>query len=122
MEVVALSRSLPLRALARLRPIERTHFLTPSSHPALTIQRSYASSNNGDSKDPDRKPKQEPEWSNSTNPKITLDSLGATRSVKIVIIVAFSIVATAESIFWIKTIWSWWAPSEVKPEQEEETS
>ncbi|KAF2806447.1 uncharacterized protein BDZ99DRAFT_466021 [Mytilinidion resinicola] len=41
----------------------------------------------------------------------SLKELGATRTVKIVVIIALTIAGTAESIFWAKVLWAKFAPS-----------
>ena len=46
-----------------------------------------------------------------TNPSFSLQDLGANRTVKVVVMASLSIIATMESIFWIKVGWAKFGPN-----------
>lgn len=51
-------------------------------------------------------------------PKMSFSDLGASRPVKVVVIVALAIVGTMESIFWMRVLWEKFGPAP-KEEQKE---
>jgi hypothetical protein len=55
----------------------------------------------------------------SQGPLATLDKLGATRTVKVVIIIFISILGTMETIFWFNAAWRYfYPPSDVDTSEE----
>jgi hypothetical protein len=68
---------------------------------------------------PNRNQNQTQTQNPSFGANLSFKELGANRTVKIVVIVALSVAATAESVFWVKVLWAKFGP-ETKVEQSEE--
>ncbi|KAI5806046.1 hypothetical protein EDC01DRAFT_777935 [Geopyxis carbonaria] len=55
-------------------------------------------------------PPQENETENPSYPTFTLKGLGANRTVKVVVVAALTVMATAETVFWGRVVWGKWGP------------
>ncbi|KAK6522609.1 hypothetical protein TWF281_002047 [Arthrobotrys megalospora] len=99
--ISALPRYPPLRRA--IAPLPVIHMLKPLPQRAFSSQRPN--------------PNQSQEVSHEM-PKINWKDLGASRTVKIVVIIALSVVGTMESIFYFKLFMRRFFPDEEKPTEE----
>lgn len=115
---VSLRATLPLRRTAQIPslPLPRPQL----HHNPLQLSRptQHANLSTTDDKTSKKASEQKPNptMGDGTSYSNFFKEHGASRTTKLIVIGAISIVGTMESIFWIKTVWRWWSPP---PEGEE---
>ena len=104
-KISSVQRALPHHLSKRIRPPFPTY-------PPLSSPKFITSQTEKFSKDKHQVP-----MTNSlsseipTNPSFSLQELGANRTVRVVVVASLSIIATMESLFWIKVAWAKFGPS-----------
>ena len=96
----SVQQALPHRIAKRIRPQSPTY--PPPSTPRLITSQTENSSN-GSLQAP-RRPSESSEP--PANPSFSLQDLGANRTVRVVVVASLSIIATMESMFWIRVGWA----------------
>ena len=103
--ILSVQRALPHHLSKRIRPPFPTYL--PLSTPKFITSQTEKFS-----KDEHQAPRTNnvsPEI--PTNPSFSLEDLGANRTVRVVVMASLSIIATMESLFWIKVAWAKFGPS-----------
>ncbi|MCJ1472112.1 hypothetical protein MMC13_000759 [Lambiella insularis] len=104
-------------------PSLRSHALPPN--PRLTFHPQKANlGTKADDKShivPPRKPGSTPLSGNPAHPRVSFKDLGATWTVKVVVIACLTVLGTLETIFYLRMGWAWLYPVAEGEEEEKES-